>query len=100
MSRVTPGEILVSKSGRKTSPVPKFNAGGGGQRRSVGKLRNWLLLEARKEELPPSVNVWLRDAVADMEPGNLSRLDADLLLELLFGDSHGPGPANRMPVTA
>lgn len=92
---IEPGEQLYSKSGRALSPVPKFNPGGGGQGRRVDKVRKWLLSEARQEQLPPSVNLWLRDAVADMQPNNLSVMDADLLREVLFGDSLGPTAANR-----
>lgn len=84
-----PGENLWTKSGREIT-VPNFG-------KSRTRLAAWLVAEAQKEEPPASETRWLADSIREMDPKNLSRDDAALLRETLFGNEAGPGPENRRP---
>ena len=92
---IASGDQLWSKSGRKLSLVPKFSTGGAGGRRSVSKLQDWLVDEAKREGVDTGANVWARDRLHEMDARNISPDDSAFLREALFGHENGPLPKHR-----
>jgi hypothetical protein len=88
-------ELLCSKSGRKLAPAPKINtATSSALKATLRRMNVWLLAEARKEAANDS---WTLSLLQGLEVSNLSPSDQDLMNDVVFGDSRGPGAAHRNP---
>ncbi len=77
------GELLVSKTGRQLSPVPKINSTTNRKAKAtISRIDVWLLTEATQEAMG---NDYLQTILGGINIKNISPSDRDILNDILFG---------------
>lgn len=97
---LAPGEVVLTASGRETTPFPKFQTRTGKTTaRHLAEVDKWLLQNAATEALSrgDTFNAPVFQSAAD-NPKNISQSDKDSAEEYLFGEQPAVKPSILKPL--
>ena len=98
---LAPGEVVLTTSGRETTPFPKFQTKTGKTTRNhIAEVDKWLLQNAANEALArgDTFNAPVFQRAAD-NPKNISQSDKDSAEEYLFGEQPAVKPSILKPLS-